>query len=140
MLENERFSERSEMEMIREMNATEIEAFQDKHSEKMLDISSQDIRNNEKVNSEIDHLKSVNPTDIVDSYKDQIAIDYPEGVTERQHERTNSRGEVVEITIVRYVVRGNKGDEYRKVVSRWGVYYFKNNAVISEYVWDSDTN
>ena len=140
MLDDERFSERTEMEMMREMNTTEIEAFQDKHSENLGDALSNDIRSNEKVNSEIDDIKEINPTDIVDSYKDQIAIDYPEGVTERQHERANSSGDVVEITIIRYVVRGNKGDEFRKVVSRWGTFYFKNNAVISEYVWDSETN
>ncbi len=140
MLDNERLSERTEMEMIREMNATEIEAYQDKQSDIQGDAYSKDIRNNEKINNQIDELKAVNPTDAVDSYKDQIAIDYPEGVTERQHERRNGRGDVVEVTIIRYVVRGNNGDEYRKVVSRWGVYYFKNNAVISEYVWDSETN
>ena len=140
MLDDERYAERIDKEMIREMNATEIEAYQDMHSEDLGDALSKDNRSNEKVNNAIDEFKETTPTDDVDSYKDQIAIDYPEGVTERQHERTNSSGDVVEVTIIRYVVKGNKGDEYRKVVSRWGVFYFKNNGVISEYVWDSETN
>ena len=69
MLDDERFSERTEMEMMREMNTTEIEAFQDKHSENLGDALSNDIRSNEKVNSEIDDIKEINPTD-VDAKKD----------------------------------------------------------------------
>ena len=40
-------------------------------------------------------------------------------------QRTNSRGDVIEVTILRIVVRGNKGDEYKKVKSKWGEVFFK---------------
>ena len=40
-------------------------------------------------------------------------------------QRTNSRGDIVEVTILRIVVRGNKGDEYKKVKSKWGESFFK---------------
>jgi hypothetical protein len=37
------------------------------------------------------------------------------------------------------VKRGNKVDTYRKVVSKTGVYYFKNNRSITEEIWTRET-
>ena len=70
----------------------------------------------------------------------KLAQFFPEGVTEKVYEQKDSNGDVVEVTIIRIVVRGNKGDEYKKVRSKWGVGYFKNGGVISQNTWDTESN
>ena len=70
----------------------------------------------------------------------KLAQLFPEGVTEKVYERKDSNGDVSEVTIIRIVVIGNKGDEYKKVRSKWGINYFKNGVAISQQIWDTDTN
>jgi len=37
------------------------------------------------------------------------------------------------------VVRGNKADEYSKVIAKWGTFYFKNGQSITEQIWTNGT-
>jgi len=140
MLEDSRASDFANSDINRELNATEVESYQDRQADNSGEKYQEDIRGDYRNEQKIDEIKSSTPTDLVDSYTQQLAMEYPEGVTEKMFERKNTRGDIIEVTILRIVVRGNKGDEYRKVTSLWGVYYFKNGGVISEYIWDSETN
>ncbi|MCB9189858.1 MAG: hypothetical protein H6599_11335 [Flavobacteriales bacterium] len=88
----------------------------------------------------MDSVKTQKATMFSDENIDPLANQYPEGVTEKTFQRTNNLGEVVEITILRIVVRGNKADEYKKVTSKWSTAYFKNGGIINEYIWDTETN
>mgnify|MGYP003331323277 CR=1 FL=1 len=56
-------------------------------------------------------------------------------VVEEIFERKNTSGQVIEVTILRIVVRGNKGDEYRKVKSKWGESFFKNGVRVRVLRW-----
>ena len=70
----------------------------------------------------------------------KLAQQFPQGITEKVYERKDSNGDVSELTIVRIVVSGNKGSEYKKVKSKYGVSYFKNGGIISQNTWDTETN
>ena len=70
----------------------------------------------------------------------KLAQQFPQGITEKIYERKDSNGDVSELTIVRIVVSGNKGSEYKKVKSKYGVSYFKNGGIISQNIWDTETN
>lgn len=61
------------------------------------------------------------------------AEDLEEGVQERSYEEGNK------MVIERTVKRGNKVDTYRKVISKTGIYYFKNNRSITEITWKRET-
>lgn len=74
-----------------------------------------------------------------ENVKNQLALMFPEGVTQKVYQRKNEEGEVVEVTVKRVVVRGNKGNEYRKTTSRTGSYYFKNGLPITSNTWDLET-
>ncbi|MEY3399111.1 MAG: hypothetical protein RL220_1705 [Bacteroidota bacterium] len=56
-----------------------------------------------------------------------------EGVTETSYELPNKT------VIERTVKIGNKVDRYKKVVSKFGIYYFKNDKPITENTWNSET-
>jgi hypothetical protein len=43
------------------------------------------------------------------------------------------------MVIERTVRRGNKVDTYRKVISKAGIYYFKNGVSITEGLWKRET-
>lgn len=75
-----------------------------------------------------------------DNVMNQLALIFPEGVTQKIYQRKNNEGEVVEITVKRVVVRGNKGNEYRKTTNKAGTYYFKNGQPISGSTWDIETS
>ncbi|MDG2344188.1 MAG: caspase family protein [Flavobacteriales bacterium] len=71
--------------------------------------------------------------------QNQLGLEYLEGITEKVYERKNRRGDVIEVTLVRIVVIGKIGNEYRKVKSKWGVSYYKNGSVVSEEIWNNQT-
>ena len=64
---------------------------------------------------------------------------YPEGVTEKIYEKKNSNGELVEVTILRIV---NKGDEYKKIsnLTDSTTVFYKNNILINSKIWKNETN
>ena len=139
-MDNQRYAERLEKDISREMKSSELEAIQDLNSNRQQDAYQKDIINDYAINSELDEFKAFDPKAESQKYKQQLALEYPEGITEKMYQRKNTRGDVIEVTIIRIVVRGSQGDEYKKVTSKWGSYYFKNNLVISEYIWDSESN
>ena len=59
--------------------------------------------------------------------------DLDEGVHERSYELGNK------MIIERTVKRGNKVDTYKKVISKTGIYYFKNEISITEFTWKRET-
>ena len=69
----------------------------------------------------------------------QLAEQYDEGVTEKVYQQKDARGNVKEITVVRVVVIGNKGHEYKMIKSRFAERYFKDGTSISETTWDTET-
>ena len=139
-IDNQRYAERMEKDISREMKSSELEALQDMNSDNSKNAYEQDILNDYQSNSELDLYKAFDAKAESEKYKQQLALEYPEGITEKMYQRKNTRGDVIEVTIIRIVIRGSQGDEYKKVTSKWGSYYFKNNLVISEYIWDSETN
>ena len=68
-----------------------------------------------------------------------MAEQYDEGVTEKVYQQKDARGNVKEITVVRVVVIGNKGHEYKMIKSRFAERYFKDGTSISETTWDTET-
>lgn len=139
-MDNERYAEQMEKDISREMKSSELEAIQDLNSERQKEIADRDLIKDYQISSDLDKFKAFDPKAESEKYKQQLALEYPEGITEKMYQRKNSRGDVIEVTIIRVVIRGNQGDEYKKVTSKWGSYYFKNNLVISEYIWDSESN
>jgi hypothetical protein len=65
--------------------------------------------------------------------RSQLARDYPQGVTEESLTEGNK------VIIRRVVVRGDRADEYSKVIAKWGTFYFKNGHSISEIIWSQET-
>ncbi len=66
-------------------------------------------------------------------YRSRLAEEYPQGVSEESSTLGNK------VIITRIVVKGNRGDEYKKVVDKAGNYYFKNGRSISENTWNRET-
>ena len=124
----------------RERNAEALSEYDDV----LKDENSDSYNRNKDVGvenaEELDRIKNQSVTMFTDENRQKLATQYPEGITEKMFERRNGRGDVIEITILRVIVKGVKGDEYKKVSAKWGTNYFKNGAVISEYIWDTETN
>lgn len=74
------------------------------------------------------------PDVYTDAFLNEIAKQYPEGVTEKIYTKGNR-------TITkRVVVKNGVGTVYRKVKHSWGgEYFFKNNDPITKFIWDKET-
>ena len=124
----------------RERNAEALGAYEDG----LQDESSDYYNRNKDVGienaEEMDRVKNQSVTMFADENRQKLATQYPEGITEKMFERRNGRGDVIEVTILRIIIKGVKGDEYKKVSAKWGTNYFKNGGIISEYIWDTETN
>ena len=66
-------------------------------------------------------------------FRSHLAENYPVGVSEESSTLGNK------VIITRIVVKGNKGDEYKKVLDIAGNYYFKNGQSVSEHTWTRET-
>ncbi len=73
------------------------------------------------------------PKEYADYYRSLLAVTYPQGVSEESSTMGNK------VIITRIVVKGNRGDEYKKVLDKSGNYYFKNGLSISENTWSRET-
>jgi hypothetical protein len=73
------------------------------------------------------------PRDFADYTRNKLAQEYPQGVTEESYTEGNK------VIIRRVVVNGNRGDEYSKVIAKWGIFYFKNGQSITEAIWTRET-
>jgi len=124
----------------RERNAEALGAYEDG----LQDESSDYYNRNKDVGienaEEMDRVKNQSATMFADENRQKLATQYPEGITEKMFERRNGRGDVIEVTILRIIIKGVKGDEYKKVSAKWGTSYFKNGGIVSEYIWDTETN
>ena len=73
------------------------------------------------------------PKDVDDYKLPEGAEDVPEGVSENSYQLGNK------IVMERTVKMGNKVDHFRKVVSKSGTYYFKNDKAITANTWKTET-
>ncbi len=78
-------------------------------------------------------LNTGQPRTFADFNRNKLAQEYPPGVTEESYTEGNK------VIIRRVVVNGNKGDEYSKVIAKWGTFYFKNGQSITEAIWTRET-
>lgn len=83
--------------------------------------------------SKLEDIQQNEPKDYNEYFRSQLAENYPQGVSEESSTLGNK------VIIKRIVVRGNKGDEYKKVLDKAGNYYFKNGQSISENTWNRET-
>lgn len=82
---------------------------------------------------ELNGLQRGEEKDYDDYFRTQLADEYPQGVSEESSTLGNK------VIITRIVVKGNHGDEYKKVVDKAGKYYFKNGQSISQNTWTRET-
>ena len=124
----------------RERNAEALGAYEDGLQDKSSDYYNRNKDVGIENAEEMDRVKNQSATMFADENKQKLATQYPEGITEKMFERRNGRGDVIEVTILRIIIKGVKGDEYKKVSAKWGTSYFKNGGIVSEYIWDTETN
>ena len=139
-LSEERNQEFTEADKTREVNASNMVAYQDQQIQAERDLSEGKSDKLLLQAEKMEEIRTFDPQSFTEGYRNEIAMTYGQGVTERKFQRKNARGEVIEVTIERIVVVGNKGSIYKKVMSRHGIVYFKNNGIISESIWDTETN
>ena len=135
-----RNEEMNDADNPRERNAEAVGKYEDDLKDMGSEYYNKDKDAGMENADEMDRVKNQSPTMFVDENQQKLAAQYPEGITEKMFERRNGRGDVIEVTILRIVVTGLKGDEYKKVSTKWGTTYFKNGGIISEYIWDTETN
>ncbi|MBL0127449.1 MAG: hypothetical protein IPP83_08290 [Flavobacteriales bacterium] len=90
-------------------------------------------RTRARAKEQLDATPKDQPRAFADYNRNKLAQDYPPGVTEESSTEGNK------VIIRRIVVVGNKGDEYSKVIAKWGTFYFKNGQSITEAIWTKET-
>ena len=113
--------------------AKNIQQDKSRYSSALDDAAAQaDLRRAEAA-EDLSNLQSNEPKAYNDYFRSQLAENYPAGVSEESATLGNK------VIITRIVVRGNRGDEYKKVLDKAGNYYFKNGQSISEHTWNRET-
>lgn len=123
-----------------ENNSTSINQYSEVNIKTSTEQTNQSVEKTLQTNEALDEEASKSPTYMSDQLTDNLALKYPEGVTEQTFTQ-ESNGVITGYVVVRIVVKGNKGDEYKKTVttSQKITRYFKNGVPITEDVWDRET-
>ena len=121
-------------------NAKEYDKLNDKLSDAQQKLIDKNKNNSLKNSEALTKLEEERSTPKSAANKDELALIFPQGVTQKVYERKNNFGEVIEITVRRVVVVGNKGDDYMHRKSKAGSFYFKNGVSISDQTWDLETS
>lgn len=112
----------SNLESEKEMRKMETEVWEDKSQIKR-----------ELELEEINHTKLPGEKDPYDYVESNRSRSYKQGVTEETFDEGNNN------VVIRMVVKGNKVDEYKMVVTNHGTYYFKNGESITKSTWNTST-
>ena len=121
-------------------NAKEYDKLNDELSDAQQKLIDKNKNNSLKNSEALTKLEEERSTPKSAANKDELALIFPQGVTQKVYERKNNFGEVIEITVRRVVVVGNKGDDYMHRKSKAGSFYFKNGVSISDQTWDLETS
>ncbi|MFP5471479.1 MAG: hypothetical protein ACLGGV_07765 [Bacteroidia bacterium] len=123
-----------------ENNSSSINQYTEQNVKTSSQQTDQSVSRTQTTNEKLEEDASKSPTYVSDQLTDNLALKYPEGVTEQTFTQ-ESNGVVTGYVIVRIVVKGNKGDEYKKTVttSQKITRYFKNGVPITEDIWDKET-
>lgn len=120
-------------EVLADNNMTEVRRAKERRSDQQADlaVAARDRtydRRKELFSLSAGEKKSVDDYRLPPGYEN-----LEEGVQEKSYEEGNK------MVIERTVRRGNKVDTYRKVISKAGIYYFKNDGSITEGLWKRET-
>ncbi len=142
---NEKFSQKQddfneEIKKVNENVTKELTAYKEEKLNADLDKGQSAQNKIDEGMKDIEVIKSQKSTKFSDANENYLASQFSEGVTEKTFQRKDKNDNVIEVTTIRIVVKGNKGDEYKKVATRWATNFFKNGRPTSAQVWDTDTN
>ena len=116
-----------------EAGAQKISEDKQRYSSQLDDAANIADKKREQSYADLQNVKYSEPKAYDDYYRSQLAENYPQGVSEESSSLGNK------VIIIRIVVKGNRGDEYKKVLDKAGNYYFKNGQSISEHTWNRET-
>ena len=104
------------------------------------DLSKKSEDDREEANDIIESLKDIDPHKITEQMKNQLGLEFPEGVTEEVYTINDENGLMTRLIVRRVVVRNGAGNFYEKVTTRFGtISYSMNGESITEYKWQDDT-
>lgn len=129
----------ADADIPRQKTVDEVTEYQDKmydsEAEKKQDLEDV-FDDRRKVYEENDNLSDQM---FSEENSNDLAREYGPGVHEKVYQRKDKRGNIMQVTVVRVVVIGTKGHEYKMIKTRFAEQYFKDGKPISESIWDTET-
>ncbi|WP_158276097.1 carboxypeptidase regulatory-like domain-containing protein [Brumimicrobium oceani] len=128
-------------ELLREENIEELQNTYEelKGQQIRIENKNQNIDNNaskekQTTQSYVDGLEN-NDIKFTETIANTIGDDYPEGVTQENYVREDSKGIPIKIVTRRIVVTDGRGEVYIRTQTRNGLTYSKNGSPITEQNW-----
>ncbi|MDG1262155.1 MAG: hypothetical protein P8H59_06855 [Flavobacteriales bacterium] len=120
-------------EVYREENAYDVNKEKENNAYLLADKSEEAKLKGYDSRKEAFAKQAGEPRDAEDYFLPEGGEDLSEGVQERSYEEGNK------MVIERIVKRGNIVNTYRKIISKTGIYYFKDGRSITESSWKRET-
>ncbi len=119
-----------------EKNAATIDDLYALEAIKNQDLSDKARESQQAMKDKIDDVETAPKKEVA---KNSLGMDFPEGVTEEQFTRSGSDGIIHTVITRRVVVIDGHGDVYVRTRRNGMTTYTKNNASITEYTWQKET-
>ncbi len=118
-------------------NAQEFIEGQRLENEALVEKADNDLNN---AGDFVESLRDIDPKKVDVAMKNQLGIEFPDGVTEEVYTLNDENGLLQSIVVRRVVVRNKVGNFYEKVQTRFGsTTYTMNGEGITEYMWQDHT-
>ncbi len=119
-----------------EVNQRTVQDMKAEANKQLTDRSAETTKKQQNQQAEID---DVDPQPKREYAKNSLGQEYPEGVTEENFSRKDSKGRLREVLTRRIVVVEGHGDVYIRSQSSSGITYTKNGNSITKHVWQKET-
>ncbi|RFC55205.1 hypothetical protein [Brumimicrobium aurantiacum] len=110
----------------------------DNYEEKNRNKRQREVEENRNTGSYIDDIEN-NKINFTEAIANELGEDFPEGVTQENYIRKDSKGIPVKIVTRRIVVVDGRGEVYIRTQTRNGLTYSKNGSPVTEQNWINGT-
>jgi hypothetical protein len=123
----------------RKDNVDDIEKMELKNEKHVKTLDDGAIEKSDGAKLLADKLMELRSGEFNEQIANDLADNFPEGMTEEIFQDKNDKGEILGFIVRRIVVKGDRGDVFIMRKNRFGTSFTKNGDPITQFVWDDES-
>jgi hypothetical protein len=120
-------------------NVEDIEKMELKNEKHVKTLDDGAVKKSDDAKLLADKLMELRSGEFNEQIANDLADNFPEGMTEEIFQDKNDKGEILGFIVRRIVVEGDRGDVFIMRKNRFGTSFTKNGDPTTQFVWDDES-